>query len=148
MYGKKTTAFLSIIAHSLGRRVGRFMLSVLLMNFLATAALSATNADMQASANNDLLIGAQSFVICTPQGLKRITLDDNGNPTQDDTAGSNHCIYCLPFYKIALTDSSPTIIFLQTVNVSYKPRYIQAIISFKNVVLDTSCPPRAPPIFS
>lgn len=148
MYGKKTTAFLSIIAHSLGRRVGQFMLSILLMNFLTTAALSATNADMQAAANGDLLSGVQSFVICTPQGLKRITLDENGNPTQDDLAGSNHCVYCLPFHKVVVADYSPPIPFLEIGSVSYKPRFAQAIIPLPDDILNTSSAPRAPPSFS
>lgn len=145
MYGKQTTEFLSLTARKFGRGIGQFMLSVLLLNFLSTAILSASSADMRNSGQDDLLSGIQSVIICTPQGLKRITLDENGNPVGDNEGKLEHCVYCLPFHKLAIGSFSSEVDFPVVDLASYKPRYAKRISSLTDMPLNMACPPRAPP---
>ena len=143
MYGKKTTAFLSLIVAQAGRRIGHFMLGVLLLNFLSTAALSATAADRNAdflSASN------QSYVICTPQGLKRITLDENGNPTQEDKGNLDHCVYCLPFHKGVIGTAFTAADFPVVDPVSYRLFHAHDVLLIPDAPLNAACLPRAPPV--
>ncbi|PCI34448.1 MAG: hypothetical protein COB54_01290 [Alphaproteobacteria bacterium] len=141
MYGKKAPALLSLILAHMGRRVGHFMLAVLLLNFLSTAALSATRTDM----TDDFLSGEQSFVICTPQGLKRITLDENGTPVSDDEASLEHCVYCLPFQKVVMGTAFNETDFPVVDLLSYKLCYSYDVAILPDTPLKASCPPRAPP---
>ncbi|MBL4802273.1 MAG: DUF2946 family protein [Emcibacter sp.] len=142
MYGKQTTAYLSLIVARLGRGVGRFMLTVLLLNFLSTAALSAAAADR----TDDLLSSEQSFVICTPQGLKRITLDENGNPTEDGEGNLEHCVYCLPFHKGVISAAFTVTDFPVVAPVSYKPLFAQYVSILPDAPLNTASRPRDPPL--
>ncbi len=145
MAGKKSTAFLTLIAQRLGRKMGRLMLSVLLLNIFSAAALSATNGGLQDALENDFLSGIQSYIICTPQGLKRITLDENGNPVNPDEGKSEHCIYCLPFHKIVLNNTSVEISYVDVGPVSNKPTGIYDILYLPETPVNITCPPRAPP---
>lgn len=106
MYGQKQTAFLSLIFARLGQGIGQVMLAVLLLNVLATAALSAQSAADIAAAQDDPFALTQSVIICTPQGLKRITLDENGDPVENTDDGAGNCIHCLPCHKGALQATS------------------------------------------
>lgn len=149
MYGKQTFAFLTLTAHRLARKVGLFMLSVFVINILGTAALSASGMapgmNSQDSLENDLLSGTQRIIICTPQGLKSITLDENGNPSADDKASPVHCVFCLPFHKVVAEnisfELSPPVIDL----ISRQPHYTDNISLCPRETLNASCPPRAPP---
>ncbi len=141
MYGKQNLNFLSLIVSRLGHRLGQFVLFVLLMNFMSTAALSASSMGMK----DDFQADTGSFVICTPQGLKRISLDENGNPVDDDKGRLEHCVYCLPFQKVALGSSNFEYNFAVANLISLKPRYRHSISVTPDVPLNTACPPRAPP---
>ncbi|MCF6216707.1 MAG: hypothetical protein L3J58_11110 [Emcibacter sp.] len=145
MTGKKSTAFLTFIAQRLGRKLGQFMLSVLLLNIFAAAALSATNTGLQDALENDFLSGVQSYIICTPQGLKRITLDENGNPVNPDEGKTEHCIYCLPFHKMVLDNASVEISYVDVGPVSHKPLGIYDVFHLPETPINITCPPRAPP---
>ena len=142
MYGIKTTAFLSLITARLGRGVGQLVLAVLLLNFLSTAALSANSLRQE----GDLLSGGQTVIICTPQGLKRISLDENGNPTQDNKGSLEHCIYCLPFHKVVASAAFPEIDFPVVGPVSYKRDFARYVPHIPDAPLNAACPPRAPPL--
>lgn len=143
MYGRKTIPYLTLIAARLGRRLGHFMLCVLLLNFLSTAALSATAADR----TEDFLSASdQSFIICTPQGLKRITLDKNGNPTQDDEGNLDHCVYCLPFHKGIIGAAFRAVDSPVVDPVSYRLFPTHNLVLIPDAPLNMSCPPRAPPV--
>ena len=145
MTGKKSTAFLTLIAQRLGQRLGRFMLSVLLLNIFATAALSATSGGLQDDLENDFLSGVQSYIICTPQGLKRIILDENGNPVNADESKSEHCIYCLPFHKIVIDNSSIDAGYVDVGMASSKHSGIYDVFHLPETPINITCPPRAPP---
>lgn len=151
MYGKKATAYLSLIATRLGRGCAQFLLFVLLSNFLTTAALSAQSADLQKAVTDDFqsagfAAGVQSYVICTPQGLKRITLDENGNPVGDSDRSWEHCVYCLPFHKLAGELISYVADFPVVDTTSYKLAYTPDVLIEPRSILDLSSPPRAPPL--
>ncbi len=142
MYGKQTTEFMSLIAGRFGRGIGRFILFVLMVNFLSTAALSTANAN----SDDNFLPGEQSVVICTPQGLKRITLDKNGNPTKGNEGRLEHCIYCLPFHKV-IANTASLVVESPVLNpVSYRLYFPQYISLSPEAPLNTACPPRAPPV--
>jgi len=145
MYGKNAFPFLSVIAARAGRGIGRVLLSVLLANFLSTAALSATNADMERARSDAAPAAAQSYIICTPQGLKRITLDKKGNPVEDK-AGPKYCIYCLPFHKVNISVFSVEIPFLDSEYTTHRVYFDHLHQIIFRLVLDKSRTPRAPPL--
>lgn len=146
MYGKKTAEYLIPFAARLGRGCGQFMLVVLFLNFLSTAALSAKAADMQNALEDDLLLGIQSYVICTPQGLKRITLDEDGNPVGDSDSSLQHCVHCLPFHKLAGGLISLEANFPVVDLTSYKFPPVYDVFIEPLAALNATCPPRAPPL--
>lgn len=102
MYGEQYSNSLSLTVSRPSHRLGQFVLFILLMNFMFTATLSANIMYM----NDDFQAWADSFVSCTPQGLKRISLDENGNPVEDDRDRLEYGVCCLPFQKAALGPSN------------------------------------------
>jgi len=145
MYRTQPPAFLTRTAHGLSRRVSQFMLFILLLNIFANAALSATSPSLQDVLENDFLSGTQSYIICTPQGLKRITLNEHGIPVSgNDESKSEHCIYCLPYHKLAIGYSAAEITPPVTDLIAAKPAYNDARYLL-DMPLNTACPPRAPP---
>jgi len=143
MHGKQSTAFLSIIARRLGRGAARFMLASLLLNIFATAALSAASPGLQDALENDFLTG--SYIICTPQGLKRITLDENGNPVSGNEGKFEHCVYCLSFHKITIGSLSSEISYPVHDLIADKRLYSHDVSCHADAVLNMAWPPRAPP---
>lgn len=141
MYGKQKSNFMSTIVTRFGHRLGHFILCVLLLNFLSTAALSASTIGQ----NDDLQSDIQSYVICTPQGLKQISLDKNGNPVGDDTDRLEHCVYCLPFQKVALSSSDIDDPLPLANLIACKSHFWQSVSIGADTPLDAACPPRAPP---
>ena len=145
MYGKQKDIFLTSFATRFGRGVGRFVLFVMMLNFLSTAALSATGLNAQDTLNDDPFSGGQSYVICTPQGLKRITLDENGTPINDDKGNLDHCVYCLPFHKGVMETASPEAGLPVVPLLSYTSAFPQDDLIIPADPLNDACPPRAPP---
>ncbi|NOZ42115.1 MAG: DUF2946 domain-containing protein [Alphaproteobacteria bacterium] len=143
MYGKETS-LLSLIPPRLGRRIGWFMLCILVANFLSTAALSAKSADLQYARETGS--GAQSYIICTPQGLKRITLDDEGNPVGNDKAGLKYCVYCIPFHKVNITTFSVDVVPPDIEFTLFKFYFTNNHLIIPRDILDKSRTPRAPPV--
>lgn len=124
-------------------RVGHhIVLFALLMNFLSATLLSVQNADAFPSVQN----GEQSYVLCTSRGLKRITLDENGNPVENPEDIPEHCVYCLPFYQDGGGLLSPQFDFpvLDIAWVQSIPAW--DVFPQPLIILDKSCPPRGPPL--
>ncbi|PHZ84959.1 hypothetical protein [Paremcibacter congregatus] len=146
MYGLRTPAVLSLILARLGRGVGQFMLSVMLLNIFAATALSAQSAAQMAAAEDDLFASTLSVVICTPQGLRRITLDENGEPVDSNDDVSGNCVHCLPCHKGALQAISTEnglspVVILASYRFSFDTGAALPPTSSRN----RACPPRAPP---
>lgn len=54
---------------------------------------------------------SRQMIICTPSGLKQITVDDNGNFVEVDVTGNNHCSVCdtLAGTTFALNEMQPAL---------------------------------------
>lgn len=142
MYGKNTTAFLSLFAAYFGRRISYSILFILLANFLATSVHATTPSNI----DDTFQTSEQTFVICTPQGLKRITLDKNGNPVSDEKNSLEHCLYCLPFQKIVINDAFLGDSFPNGDLFNYSHYYGYDDSMVPCPTLNASCAPRAPPL--
>ncbi|MCF8473139.1 MAG: hypothetical protein K9G26_00470 [Emcibacter sp.] len=86
----------------LGQSVSRFILYILLFNIFSTAAFSATSGNMGGLTADNLQSSVQTFIICTPQGLKRISLDENGNPVGNEDGNLKPCVYCLSYHTMVV----------------------------------------------
>ncbi len=83
------------------------VIATLLLNILSTAVLPGLSSG-QANAGYPQAGSEDVLVICTPNGLKLIQLDANGEPVPvEETAENDYCAFCLPFNKPLL--SAPTV---------------------------------------
>ncbi|WP_417319131.1 DUF2946 family protein [Emcibacter sp.] len=89
------------------------------------------------------------YVLCTPNGVKKIAFDKDGNPVkQDDSSSDNLCLFCLPFHKIDTALLSPD----APVQFIALPRNPTPVALHDKLLLPSfeSSPssPRAPPLYS
>jgi len=119
----------------------RLLVFALLFNIFNASFLPAVNA---AGLSDDLLSEGQVIVICTPHGMKRVILDENGIPREDTENISEYCSNCLPFNKV-----NPA----EPVNMAfYLPEMKRHILSFGVPALNfhdlifARQNPRAPPL--
>ncbi|MFC7049275.1 hypothetical protein [Emcibacter nanhaiensis] len=111
----------------------------------AAQSWSSVHKILEQNADTDAIV----YVLCTPNGVKKIAFDENGNPIEsDDSSQDNLCLFCLPFHKVdaaLLTTVEP----LQTV---FVPDGRTPVALNDELLLPFSVSkkssPRAPPLFS
>lgn len=84
--------------------------------------------------------------ICTPNGIKFITLSADGTPVQDAPITTIKCDYCLPLFGgnsfVPASQINVPALRLSSLSLRFNHNIIDAL----NSVLITSHPPRAPPV--
>lgn len=143
MFLKRTHNVLSRFNQSRRKAYARLVAFALLFNILTASFMPAA---MASSLADSLLTDSHVVVICTPQGMKRIILDEDGIPHEDPENTSEYCSSCLSFNKIFSADQYNVAAF-------YIPeieRHIHTTstndIHHRDLIALRNASPRAPPL--
>jgi hypothetical protein len=112
------------------------LLMVLIMQLAITSILCATSS---------YIANANAITICTAFGLKTISLDENGEPVEQEQheAFSKTCFHCASSCSMAaLAPQSEEVIYIG-LNQIYRPTVVEVL---KTKLLAQGPPPRAPPV--
>ena len=121
-------------------------LSALILNLIVGVSVPMAEAGALTAVSDTEL--TSTIIICTPNGLRTIVLDANGNPLPDNKSDADLCAFCLPLNG----GQCGTVNVPLAVVVSAEPQV--RILSPEHVrqtrysISLTSRPPRAPPAFS
>ncbi|WP_321389383.1 DUF2946 family protein [Emcibacter sp.] len=125
------------------------ILASLFFNILSTVAAarswSSVHETLDELQSSDRIV----YVLCTPNGVKKIAFDENGNPVEEDSSGTdNLCLFCLPFHKIdAALLTSAELVQLLIVSRDHTPVALQDQLLLP-YPYSKKASPRAPPLFS
>ncbi len=112
------------------------LLMVLIMQLAITSILCATSS---------YIANANAITICTAFGLKTISLDENGEPVEQEQheAFNKTCFHCASSCSMAaLAPQSEEVIYIG-LNQIYRPTVVEVL---KTKLLAQGPPPRAPPV--
>ncbi|WP_138380592.1 DUF2946 family protein [Luteithermobacter gelatinilyticus] len=138
-------SLLSGLMPRLNRAVSLMLFLSIFFNIVMTVSAARAAPLSQIDGSSTLATGG-TFYLCSPYGLKSVTLDENGNPVDHDIASTVFCVFCLPFNKTDLTPPAMAHVPLAPAPVT-APSYPISDATPLPVALVAVPPARAPPIF-
>ena len=145
----KTQARTGLPAPSFRGLASTLILFTLFFNIVTTVSAAQSWSSMHKSLDQASDTNAIVYVLCTPNGVKRIAFDENGNPIKsDDGSQDNLCLFCLPFHKADATLMST----LEPIQIAFNTGDRTPVALHDELLLPFSvskqASPRAPPLFS